>query len=110
MTTPARFAGVARREFAKALRDMEHANAADKLKRCVAEAARLIGSHPEMGRLEPKLADSRFRFWTVSGFPYLMVYRPDTSPPSIIRFVHTARDLGPLLAELMDRPGDLGQG
>jgi len=102
--TPARFTGVARREFAKALRAMEHALAAERLKRCVAEAARLIRTHPAMGRRDPKLADARFRFWSVPGFPYLMVYRPDTSPPSIVRFVHTARELGPLLAELASPP------
>jgi plasmid stabilization system protein ParE len=100
LTGPARFAGVARREFAKALRDTDHATAAERLKRTVDEAARLIGRHPALGRFEPKLADTRFRFWSVSGFPYLMVYRPDTSPPSIVRFVHTARDLGPLLTKL----------
>lgn len=100
MTAPARFAGVARREFASALREMEHAPAAERLKRTVDEAARLIGRHPAMGRFEPKLADSRFRFWSISGFPYLMVYRLDTAPPSIVRFVHTSRDLGPLMADL----------
>lgn len=79
---------------------MEHAAAAERLKRRVDEAARLIGLRPGIGRQEPKLADTRFRFWSVSGFPYLMVYRPDTVPPSIVRFVHTARDLGLLLTDL----------
>jgi len=102
LTTSARFAKAARREFLKALRDMEHAKAAERLKRNVAEAARLISQHPDMGRRELKLADVRFRFWSVLGFPYLMVYRPDTVPPSIVRFVHTSRDLGPLLAELSE--------
>lgn len=106
MTSPARFAGVARREFADALRDLEHAAAAERLKRRVDEAARLIGLRPAIGRQESKLADTRFRFWSVSGFPYLMVYRPDTVPPSIVRFVHTARDLGPLLADLAAPPSD----
>lgn len=100
MTAPARFAGAARREFSKALRDRDHATAAERLKPTVDEAARLIGRHPAIGRFEPKLADTRFRFWSVSGFPYLMVYRPSTSPASIVRLVHTARDLGQLLAEL----------
>ena len=53
-----------------------------------------------MGRLEPALADARYRFWSISGFPYLLVYRPDTEPPSIVRFVHTARDLPVVLATL----------
>ena len=107
MTPPARFAGVARREFADALRDVEHAAAAERLKRRVDEAARLIGLRPAIGRHEPKLADTRFRFWSVFGFPYLMVYRPDTVPPSIVRFVHTARDLGPLMADLARSPDNL---
>ena len=85
---------------------LEHAAAAEKLQRRVDEAARLIALRPAIGRYEPKLADTRFRFWSVAGFPYLMVYRPDTAPPSIVRFVHTARDLGPLLAELAGPPSN----
>lgn len=84
---------------------MEHAAAALRLKQSVEQAARRIGERPRLGRQEPTLADPRYRFWSLSGFPYLIVYRPDTSPPSIVRFVHTARDLPPLLAELHDRPG-----
>lgn len=106
MTRPARFSGVARREFAQALRDLEHAAAAERLRRAVAEATRRIGRHPGIGRREPSLADARYRFWSVSGFPYLLVYRPDMSPPSIVRFVHTSRDLPPLLANLRDAPED----
>jgi toxin ParE1/3/4 len=83
---------------------MQHATAAEKLKRLVEEAARRIGRHPMLGRHEPALADERYRFWSVPGFPYLLVYRPDRSPVSIVRFVHTARDLPVLLAELRDPP------
>jgi toxin ParE1/3/4 len=68
----------------------------------VEQAARRIGERPLLGRREPSLADARYRFWPVSGFPYLIVYRPDTSPPSIVRFVHTARDLSPPLTDLRD--------
>lgn len=102
MTQPARFSGVARQEFVKALQEMEHATAAEKLRRVVGEAAGRIGRYPAIGRHEPELADARYRFWSVPGFPYLLVYRPDRSPPSIVRFVHTSRDLLPLLADLRD--------
>ncbi len=105
MTQPARFAGRARREIAKALAEMEHAAAARALRGALETAARRIGQRPAIGRREPTLADARYRFWSVPGFPYLLVYRPDTSPPSILRFVHTARDLPPLLADLRDPPG-----
>ena len=83
---------------------MEHAAAAERLKRVVEHAARRIGERPLLGRHNPALADARYRFWSVSGFPHLIVYRPDTSPPSIVRFVHTSRDLAPLLADLRDAP------
>ena len=100
MTQPARFAARAEREFLQALRQMEHASVAETLRRTVEDAARQLGEHPQLGRLEPVLADVRYRFWSLQGFPYLLVYRPDTVPPSIIRFVHTARDLPVVLAKL----------
>jgi toxin ParE1/3/4 len=102
LSRPARFSGLARREIAKALGDMEHAAAAERLKRRIDEAARRIGRFPDIGRREPALADARYRFWSVPGFPYLIVYRPDTSPPSIVRFLHTHRDLPQLLADLRE--------
>lgn len=83
---------------------MEHAAAAERLKRVVAEAARRLGERPLLGRCEPAFADARYRFWSVAGFPYVIVYRPDRSPPSIVRFVHTSRDLPRVLADLADRP------
>lgn len=102
MTASARFSGSAARAFAKTLEEMEHATAAQRLRRAVEEATRHLGEFPLLGRREPVLADKRYRFWSVSGFPYLLVYRPDTSPPSIVRFVHVARDLSKLLADLRD--------
>ena len=39
MNQPARFSPAARREFAKALKDVEHISAADRLKRVVGQAA-----------------------------------------------------------------------
>ena len=83
---------------------MEHAAPAQRLRQNVERAARRIGERPLIGRRDLALADARYRFWSVPGFPYLIVYRPDTSPPSIVRFVHTARDLAPLLADLRDPP------
>ena len=79
---------------------MEHAVAAERRKQVVERSAQRIGERPLLGRFEPALADQRYRFLSVSGFPYLIVYRPDTMPPSIVRFVHTARDLSALLANL----------
>jgi toxin ParE1/3/4 len=100
VTQPARFTARAQREFLEALRQVEHASAAERLRRSVEDMARWLGQHPLMGRLEPTLADARYRFCSIPGFPYLLVYRPGTSPPSIVRFVHTARDLPALLVRL----------
>jgi toxin ParE1/3/4 len=102
---PARFSGRARREIAAALELMEHTAARHRLRQVIETAARRIGQRPALGRREPTLADARYRFWSVSGFPYLLVYRADTSPPSIVRFVHMARDLPLLLADLRVPPG-----
>jgi len=102
VTEPARFAAAARREFVRALREMERPAASDRLRRVVDDAARRIGRHPAMGRLEPLLADARYRFWSIPGFPYLLVYRPDLTPPSIVRFLHTARDLPVALSRLRE--------
>ena len=79
---------------------MEHAAAAERLQRLVETAAQRIGRHPAIGRRELALADARYRFWSVAGFPYVIVYRDDRQPPVIVRFVHTARDLAPLFADL----------
>jgi len=107
LRTPARFSGVARREFAKVLDDIVHAAAAEKLRRAVETAAGRIGRQPALGRRELSLADERYRFWSVSGFPYVMIYRADLWPPAVVRFVHTSRDLPVLLAGLSDLGDDM---
>jgi plasmid stabilization system protein ParE len=75
-----------------------------RFQEALAAAARLIGAHPAAGRHELQLADERYRFWSLRGFPYLLVYRPTSRPPLILRVVHTSRDLGPLLANLAGPP------
>jgi hypothetical protein len=40
----------------------------------------------------------------MSSFPYVLVYDPRPVPPQILRFLHTVRDLPPLLADLRDPP------
>jgi toxin ParE1/3/4 len=106
LSLSARFSGRARREIATAMEAMEHAPTRRRLRQMIERAARRIGQQPALGRQESALADTRYRFWSVSGFPYLLVYRTDISPPSIIRFVHMARDLPPLLADLNDPPAE----
>lgn len=64
------------------------------------EAAINLGRFPEMGDERPELADPPVRFWTLVRYRYVMVYRPDTVPPRILRVLHGARDLPNLLSGL----------
>jgi toxin ParE1/3/4 len=107
LSQPARFSAQARHEIAAALEAIEHTLARRGLRQVIETAARRIGQYPALARQEPALADSRYRFWSVAGFPHLLIYRSDRSPPSIVRFVHTARDLPPLRAELREPPDSL---
>ena len=99
MTLPARLTPRARQDIASVIAGFEHSGAARKLRHALDAAARNIGRHPEIGRREPTLAPERYRFWQVTGFPYVIIYASDTDPPSIARVVHMARDLSALLAD-----------
>ena len=67
LSWPARLSGVARREFAQALQDMEHAAAAEKLQRAVADAAKRLGENPLLGSVRPHLPPL-YRFWSLIRF------------------------------------------
>jgi len=62
----------------------------------MAAARRLQGS-PKVGRVRLELAPGRYRFWSLRGFPYLLVYDAEAEPPIILRFVHQFRDLPAVL-------------
>ena len=64
------------------------------------EVAINLGRFPEMGDERPELADPPVRFWTIARYRYVVVYRPDTVPPRILRVLHGARDLPNLLSGL----------
>jgi plasmid stabilization system protein ParE len=96
---PARFSRVARQEFAEALRDMEHAAAAERLRLAVADAARRIRQNPLLGSVRPHLSPP-YRCWSLTRFGYVLVYDAQTDPVEILRFVHTRRDLPRVLADL----------
>ena len=55
-----------------------------------------------LGRAMVQFAPSRYRFWSVQGFPYLLVYDAEASPPRILRVVHMARDLEVVLSGLAE--------
>lgn len=67
--------------------------AARGLRDSVAKAARRIGAHPDIGLRRLELADQRYRFLPLTGFPYVIVYNSARQPPLIVRVLHTSRDL-----------------
>jgi toxin ParE1/3/4 len=89
----------ARRDLLEAARWIarDNAAAARALRDAVAEAARRLGDHPEMGVVKTELADPPVRFLSLTGFPYLIVYDAKRRPPLILRFLHGARDLPEVL-------------
>lgn len=63
--------------------------AAERLAERLDEAMSLLATRPDMGHRNEKLAPLEFRFWSVG--PYLIIYRPETSPLQIIRIWHGAQ-------------------
>ena len=112
MSRPATLTATARAEAARAVRWLARRNpgAARSLRQTIADAARLLGDHPLAGRSEPDLVGRYYRLWSLVTFPYVIVYDPRPDPPQIIRLVHTARDLGPLLADFAQRPDEPDEG
>jgi toxin ParE1/3/4 len=89
------FAPRARRELCEAAMWVaeDNAAAADALLAAAMVAARRLQARPKLGRVRLDLAPERYRFWSLRGFPYLLVYDAGTDPPIILRFVHQSRDL-----------------
>ncbi len=99
-----------RRVFApRALRELREAaawiaedspDAAEALLIAVLRAADLVSAKPALARVRLDLAPSRFRFWSLRGYPYILVFDVENDPPLVARFVHQARDLPVLLNDL----------
>ena len=98
MTAPI-FAPRAQRELRDAAVWVAEDNpaAADALLAAAMAAARRLQARPKLGRVRLELAPERFRFWSLRGFPYLLVYDAEAEPPIILRFVHQSRDLPAVL-------------
>jgi toxin ParE1/3/4 len=75
---------------------------ARKFATAAAAAARPITRRPLVGHRRLVLLPDPFRFHRVQGFPYLLVYNAERPMPQVLRVLHMARDLGPLLTELVD--------
>jgi toxin ParE1/3/4 len=102
MTSAAVLSPRARRDLLEAASWIAKDNraAATALRVALVEAAKRIGDHPRIGVLRTELADEPIRFLLLTGFPYIVVYDADASPPLILRILHGARDLPELLRDL----------
>jgi len=67
--------------------------AADTLLAAAMPAARRLQARSKLGRVRLELAPERYRFWSLRGFPYLLVYDAEAKPPIILGFAHQFRDL-----------------
>lgn len=89
----------ARRDLLAAVRWIASDNpaAARALRDAVARAAENIMAHPMIGPHSPELASPPYRFLSLTGFPYIIVYAPAKNPPLILRILHAARDIPDIL-------------
>ncbi len=92
----------ARRELLAAVQWITRDNpaAAEALLQAVVKVGERIGKHPHFGRLRPDLADEPYRFVTLTGFPYVIVYNAEREPPLIVHVLHGARNLRQILKNL----------
>lgn len=89
----------ARRDILAAARWITKDNpaAARALFEALGKAAERIGTHVHVGVVRPDLAPERYRFLTLTGFPYVIVYNAERKPPLIVRVLHGARDIPEIL-------------
>ena len=100
--THAVFSPRARRELIDAVAWIAERNpaAAQALLRAALQAADLVSGKPMLARTQAALAPPRFRFWSLRGYLYLLVFDVSETPAVVARFVHQARDLPVALGDL----------
>ncbi len=58
----------------------------------IRSALKLLQDKPEAGHRRADLTDAPVKFWSV--FSYMIIYDPATTPVTIIRILHSSRDIG----------------
>jgi plasmid stabilization system protein ParE len=67
----------------------------------IVAACQRLAKHPLMGTKRQGITPLAVRFWTLPKFPnYVIVYRPDTTPPQVVAVLHGRRDLKKVLKGL----------
>jgi plasmid stabilization system protein ParE len=76
----------------------DNSAAAARVEEAVFRACDLLADSPLAGRIRTDLTSLPLRFWVVQPYSkYLIVYDSEKKPLQIIRILHTARDLPPVL-------------
>jgi toxin ParE1/3/4 len=78
----------------------DNPDAALGLLRELEEALAKIGTHPLIGHHRPDLTSENYRFLTLAGYPYVVIYEATRSPPVAARILHGARDIPALLQDM----------
>ncbi len=71
--------------------------AADRLEDALYEAFRRLARTPQIGHVRADLAPERVAFYTVHNI--MIAFLPATRPLQVVRVLHAARDIRPLLGE-----------
>ncbi|PYT56309.1 MAG: type II toxin-antitoxin system RelE/ParE family toxin [Acidobacteria bacterium] len=73
-------------------------DAANRVEEAIHVASAFLANTPLAGRIREDLTALPLRFWLVQPYRnYWIVYNPETKPLQVIRIIHGARDLPPLL-------------
>ena len=91
----------ARRDLREAARwiAQENPTAARNLRDAILKAARMLGEHPQAGRMRSEITSSLVRFYAIPGTTYIVVYDDKIVPPRILRLLHEVRDLPEILKD-----------
>ena len=105
MTAEARFFPRARRDLteqASYLAENASPSVAERFLDAVEQTAAGLAAMPRKGRIWKsarfEAKSEELRVWKVAGFPKILIFnRPESSGISVVRVLHGARDLPPLL-------------
>ena len=104
MTAKARFFPRARQDLveqASYLAENASTAVAERFLEAAEKTAASLAAMPRKGRIWNSLrleSERELRVWKVKGFPKVLIfYQPETSGISVVRVLHGARDLPPLL-------------